>query len=236
MNKISNIDLKRFSRQIILKDVGVHGQKRILKSKVLIIGLGGLGCPLTLYLANSGVKNFGFVDSDKVEISNLSRQILYNFKDIGKLKVTQAKENILKYFTNLKIKIYNSKINPSNIKNIFKQYDIICDGTDNFESRYLINDYSKKSKKILISAAISKNDGHLFKFNFKKKSPCLRCFMPEIPTNNSCDAEGILSTTAGVLGTLQANEVIKTILNADKDLAGNMLILEDKKIFKENKN
>ena len=121
MNKISNIDLKRFSRQIILKDVGVHGQKRILKSKVLIIGLGGLGCPLILYLANSGVKNFGFVDSDKVEISNLSRQILYNFKDIGKLKVTQAKENILKYFTNLKIKIYNSKINPSNIKNIFKQ-------------------------------------------------------------------------------------------------------------------
>ncbi len=226
MSKISNIDLKRFSRQIILKDVGVYGQKKILKSRVLIIGLGGLGCPLTLYLANSGVKNFGFVDSDKVEISNLSRQILYNFKDIGKLKVIQAKKNILQYFTNLKIKIYNSKINSSNIKNIFKQYDIICDGTDNFESRYLINDYCKKYKKILISAAIKKNDGHLFKFNFKKKSPCLRCFMPEIPINNSCDEEGILSTTAGILGTLQANEVIKTILNVERDLAGNMLIFK----------
>ena len=229
MNKISNIDLKRFSRQIILKDVGVHGQKRILKSKVLIIGLGGLGCPLTLYLANSGVKNFGFVDSDKVEISNLSRQILYNFKDIGKLKVTQAKKNILKYFTNLKIKIYNSKL-TSNIKNIFKQYDIICDA-QYFESRYLINDYCKKYKKILISAAISKNDGHLFKFNFKKKSPCLRCFMPEIPMNNTCDGEGILSTTAGILGTLQANEVIKTILNVERDLAGNMLIFRGQENF-----
>ena len=126
----------------------------------------------------------------------------------------------------MKIKIYNSKINPSNIKNIFKQYDIICDGTDNFESRYLINDYSKKSKKILISAAISKNDGHLFKFNFKKKSPCLRCFMPEIPTNNSCDGEGILSTTAGVLGTLQANEVIKIILNLGKNLNSNIMIID----------
>ena len=226
MSKISNIDLKRFSRQIILKNVGVYGQKKILKSRVLIIGLGGLGCPLTLYLANSGVKNFGFVDSDKVEISNLSRQILYSFNDIGKLKVFRAKKNMLKYFKNLKIKIYNSKINPSNIKNIFKQYDIICDGTDNFETRYLINDYCKKYKKILISAAISKNDGHLFKFNFKKKSPCLRCFMPEIPMNNTCDGEGILSTTAGILGTLQANEVIKTILNVERDLAGNMLIFK----------
>ena len=231
MSKISNIDLKRFSRQIILKNVGVYGQKKILKSRVLIIGLGGLGCPLTLYLANSGVKNFGFVDSDKVEISNLSRQILYSFNDIGKLKVFRAKKNMLKYFKNLKIKIYNSKINPSNIKNIFKQYDIICDGTDNFETRYLINDYCKKYKKILISAAIKKNDGHLFKFNFKKKSPCLRCFMPEIPINNSCDEEGILSTTAGILGTLQANEVIKTILNVERDLAGNMLIFRGQENF-----
>ncbi len=147
MKKISSKDLKRFSRQIILKNVGVYGQKKISNAKVLVVGLGGLGCPLVVYLANSGVKNFGFVDSDKIEISNLNRQILYNYQDIGKAKVIQAKKNILKYFKDLKIKIYKSKINSLNIKKILKNYDIVCDGTDNFESRYLINDYCKKKKE-----------------------------------------------------------------------------------------
>ena len=162
-------DFKRFEKQIILKKVGIAGQKKIKKSKVLIIGMGGLGCPLLTYLVSSGVNNIGIVDHDKVEISNLNRQILFNPSDIGKFKVTQAKNRMNNLYKNINIKIFRERISKKNIKTIFKNYEIICDGTDNFESRYLINDECKKSKKILITAAISKFDGQLFKFNFKKK-------------------------------------------------------------------
>ena len=166
-------DFKRFEKQIILKKIGIAGQKKIINSKVLIIGLGGLGSPLLTYLASAGVSNIGLVDSDKVELSNLGRQTLFGLSDIGKLKVNQAKFKINKINKNIKIKLFREKILKKNIKNIFKSYEVICDGTDNFNTRYLINDECKKSKKILISAAISKFDGQLFKFNFKKKAHVL---------------------------------------------------------------
>jgi|TARA_B110000858_G_scaffold195796_1_gene253060 molybdopterin/thiamine biosynthesis adenylyltransferase len=218
-------DFKRFEKQIVLKKIGVSGQKKIKKSKVLIIGMGGLGCPLLTYLASSGVCNIGIADHDKVEISNLNRQILFNSSDIGKFKVIQAKIKINKIYNKIKINIYKTKITKRNIKKILKNYEIICDGTDNFETRYLINDHCKKNKKILISAAISKFDGQLFKFNFKKKGPCFRCFMPDKPDqDNNCNSEGIFSPLAGVIGTLQANEVLKTILELKADLNSNLLI------------
>lgn len=218
-------DFKTFEKQIILKKIGISGQKRIKNSRVLIIGMGGLGCPLLTYLASAGVGNLGIIDHDKVEFSNLNRQTLFNLSDIGKFKVVQAKKKIDKIFKAIKVKKFTEKIEKKNIRKIFKGYEIICDGTDNFDTRYLINDECKKNKKILISAAISKFDGQVFKFNFKKKGSCLRCFMPEKPEQeNNCGSEGIFSPVAGILGSLQANEVLKTILNLKDDLNNNILL------------
>ena len=218
-------DYERFKKQIILKKIGLAGQRKIKSSKVLIIGMGGLGCPLLTYLASSGVCNIGIVDNDKVELSNLSRQILFNNSDVGKFKVDLAKSKINKIYKKINIKTFKIKVSKKNINSVIKNFDIICDGTDNFKTRYLINDYCKQNKKILISAAISKFDGHLFKFNFKKKGPCFRCFMPELPqAENNCETDGIFSPVAGILGTLQANEVLKTILNFKDDLNGNFYI------------
>ena len=162
--KYSFKQFKRFEKQIILKKIGVAGQKKIFSAKVLIVGLGGLGCPLLTYLAASGVGKIGIVDFDKVEISNLIRQTLFNFHDLGKFKVNQAKKAISKINKQTKIISFKEKLTKKNINKIFKKFEIICDGTDNYESRYLINDYCIKFKKILISSAISKFDGHLMKF------------------------------------------------------------------------
>ncbi len=223
--QISSKDFKRFSKQIILKNIGTYGQKKIFSSKVLVVGAGGLGCPLIIYLANSGVGNIGLVDNDRVDISNLNRQVIFTTQDIGKFKVIQAKKAIKKINKKIKVTIYKDKVTKKNIKDIMNKFDIICDGTDNFETRYLINDYCLKYKKILISAAISKFDGHIFNFNFKKKTPCFRCFMPEVPIlENNCESEGVMSTLAGIAGTLQANEVINSILNNKKNLPGEMLV------------
>ena len=224
-------EFKRFEKQIILKKIGISGQKKIKKCKVLIIGMGGLGCPLLTYLASAGIYNIGIVDHDKVEVSNLNRQILFNTADLGKYKVIQAKSKINKIYKKIKIRTFSQKVLTTNIKNISKDYDIICDGTDNFNTRYLINDYCKKNKKVLISAAISKFDGQLFKFNFKRKGPCFRCFMPEKPIQeNNCETEGIFSPVAGILGSLQANEVLKTILGLKDDLDNNFLIFNSLKM------
>ena len=224
-------EFKRFEKQIILKKVGIAGQERIKKAKVLIIGIGGLGCPLLTYLASSGINNIGIVDHDKVELGNLNRQILFNTSDLGKYKVLQAKSKVIKIYKKIKIKTFKKKISTKNINSILKDYSIICDGTDNFETRYLINDYCKSKKKILISGAISKFDGHLFKFDFKKKIPCFRCFMPELPIReNNCETEGIFSPVAGILGSLQANEVLKTVLNLKDDLNNNFLVFNSLKM------
>ena len=223
--KISNSELLRYSKQIILKQVGILGQKKIFSAKVLIVGMGGLGCPVALYLSNLGIKNIGLADHDKVDVSNLNRQVLFNIKDIAKSKVVQAKKVLLRVNKKIKINVYNQKIIKKNIVNILNKYDIICDCSDNFTTRYLLNDFCLKNKKILISAAISKFEAHIFNFNFSKNIPCYRCFMPEIPeTDNKCDTEGILPTVAGVAGTLQANEVVKSILNKESELVGKMIV------------
>jgi adenylyltransferase/sulfurtransferase len=229
---ISLSRFKRFEKQIILKKIGISGQKKIEKAKVLIIGIGGLGCPLLAYLASSGICNIGLVDHDKVETSNLNRQILFNSSDLGKYKVIQARAKIKKIYNKVKIKIFKKKISLDNIEAVIKNYDIICDGTDNFNTRYLINDYCKKNKKILISAAISQFDGQLFKFDFKKTGPCFRCFMPEKPfRENSCGEEGIFSPVAGIMGSYQANEVLKSILGLKENLDNSFLIFNSLKML-----
>ena len=224
--KITNSELLRYSKQIILKKIGIVGQKKISSARVLVVGVGGLGCPLALYLANTGIGKVGLVDDDKVELSNLNRQIIFNNADVGKFKVVQAKRTLKKINKKIKVITYKNRLSKKNIEKILKNFDIICDCSDNFTTRYLLNDYSLKNKKILISAAISKFEAHIFNFNFKKKIPCYRCFMPEIPDlDNKCDAEGILPTVAGIAGTLQANEVIKSIIDNKSELNGKMIVL-----------
>jgi len=224
--KISNSELLRYSKQIILKKIGIVGQKKISSTRVLVVGVGGLGCPLVMYLANTGLGKIGILDDDKVEMSNLNRQILFNSSDVGKFKVTQAKKFLNKINKKIKVIAYKNKLTEKNINKILNNYEIICDCSDNFTTRYLLNDYSLKNKKILISAAISKFEAHIFNFNFKKNIPCYRCFMPEIPhLDIKCDSEGILPTVAGIAGTLQANEVIKSIINTKNELVGKMIAL-----------
>ena len=218
-------DILRYSKQIILKQVGALGQKKISSAKVFIVGIGGLGCPVALYLSNLGIMNIGIADHDKVDFSNLNRQILFNVNDRGKSKAFQAKKILQKVNKKIKFNIYKVKIIEKNIQKILTNYDIICDCSDNFTTRYLLNDFCLKNKKILISAAISKFEAHIFNFNFTKKIPCYRCFMPEIPdVENKCDTEGILPTVAGIAGTLQANEVVKSILNKKNELVGKMIV------------
>ena len=228
--EINSSHFKRFERQIILKKIGLAGQKRIFSANVLVIGLGGLGCPLLTYIASSGVGKIGIVDFDKVEISNLNRQTLFNPSDIGKFKVNQAKKAINKINKKINVIPFKKKLTSKNIKKIFSSFDIICDGTDNYNTRYLINDFCLKNKKILISSAISKFDGQLMKFNFKKKGPCYRCFIPSPPDfENNCETEGIFSPVAGIMGSLQANEVLKCILNSKNDLTNHVLIFNSLK-------
>jgi molybdopterin/thiamine biosynthesis adenylyltransferase len=242
LNKSSLI---RYSRQIVLKNVGAFGQKKIINSKVLIIGAGGLGCPVADLLARSGVGEIGIMDYDKVSISNIHRQTLYTAKDVNKFKVDVVKKRLNLINKCIKINTYNRKASEKNLINIINKYDIIVDGSDNFKTKFLLNKYSLKFKKILIVGAISKFDGHIFTFDFNsKKSPCLKCFYQSEPSDEilNCEAEGILGSTANIVGAIQVNEVLKKILNIGKDLKSNILILDllnlnfRKVLFKKKRN
>ena len=222
--------IERFSRQIILKDVGVIGQKKIIKSKVLIIGMGGLGCPVAEFLARAGVGSIGIIDSDNVDLSNIHRQSLYDINDLKKSKVVAAKKKLKKINSGIKVRSYKIRLNKINYNKIIKEYDYIVDGSDNFKTKFLINDFCKVSKKFLVSGAISKFDGHVFTFDFKNKNtPCIRSFFQEDKISDdilNCEYEGILGTVAGIIGTIQANEILKKILNIGKNLNGYILILD----------
>ncbi len=229
-SKLSKNQLEKYSRQIILKNIGALGQKKILNSRVLIIGMGGLGCPVAEFLTRSGVGFIGIVDHDLVGLSNIHRQTLYDEKDLGKSKVKVAKKKLTHINSETKIDIYNFKLDKKKFIKIVKNYDYVVDGTDNFETKFLINDISLKYKKFLVTGAISKFDGHIFTFDFNnKKYPCLRCFYQEETISDdilNCEYEGILGTIAGIIGTMQANEILKKILNVGKNLNGFILIID----------
>ena len=221
--------IERYSRQLVLKDVGTIGQKIIIKSKVLVVGAGGLGCPVIDYLSRAGVGNIGIIDDDKVNISNIHRQSLYDSSDIDKSKVVVLKKKIKLINPLVKIKIFKERIGKENIKKIFKNYDFIVDGSDNFKTKFLLNKYSLKYKKILIVGAISKMDGHIFTFDFKNKTdPCLKCFYQTEPSDEilNCEYEGILGPVAGMVGNIQAIEVLKKILNLGKQSNKKILIID----------
>ncbi len=228
--KLNRNQLEKFSRQIVLKDIGALGQKKIIQSKVLIIGMGGLGCPVAEFLTRAGIGNLGIIDSDNVDISNIHRQSLYDISDIKKSKVLAAKKKLKKINPNTIIDCYKLRINKNNFSKIINKYDYIVDGSDNFNTKFLINDFCKKNKKFLVTGAISKFDGHVFTFDFKdKKTPCIRCFFQEKKISDdilNCEYEGILGTVAGIIGTIQANEILKKILKIGKNLNGYILILD----------
>ena len=228
-SELNNFLIKKFSRQIILKNIGIIGQKKILVSKVLIVGGGGLGCPVAEYLARAGIGTIGVVDDDKIVLSNIHRQSLFGTPDVGKFKVNIIKNKLKLINKSTKVKKYKIRLNIKNYKKIINEYDYIVDGSDNFKTKFLLNDICLKHKKILFTGAISKFDGHIFNFDFKKKKlPCLRCFFQDQePLDDilNCESEGILGTVAGTVGIILATEILKKILNIGKNLNQFILIL-----------
>ena len=185
LNRKMKVDLnksqiERFSRQLVLKNIGANGQKKILSTKILVVGVGGLGCPAAESLVRAGIGTIGLIDNDIVNLSNIHRQSLFNSKDIKKSKVSVAAKKLKEINPNTKIKTYKSRLTKNNIENIIKNYEIIIDGSDNFKTKFLINDYCIKLKKKLITGAISKFDGHVFTFDFRdKKTASLKSFYQE---------------------------------------------------------
>jgi len=227
---LTKSQIERFSRQLVLKNIGANGQKKILSTKILIVGVGGLGCPAAESLVRAGIGTIGLIDNDIVNLSNIHRQSLFSSKDIKKSKVNVAAKKLKEINPNTKIKTYKSRLTKNNIKNIIKNYEIIIDGSDNFKTKFLINDYCIKLKKKLITGAISKFDGHVFTFDFRdKKTASLKSFYQENEISNdifNCEFDGVLGTTASIVGTTQANEALKMIMNIGQSLKNQILIID----------
>ena len=228
-NSLNKSQIERFSRQLIIKNIGPRGQIKILSSKILVVGVGGLGSPAAESLVRAGIGTIGLIDNDIVNLSNIHRQSLFNSKDVRKSKVDVAAKKLKEINPLTKIKIYKSKLNIKNIKNIIKNYDLIIDGSDNFKTKFLINDHCIKLKK-LITGAISKFDGHIFTFDFKdKKTASLRDFYQEKEVSDdilNCEFEGVLGTTALIVGAMQANEALKMIIEIGQNLKNQILIID----------
>ena len=222
--------IERFSRQLVLKKIGIKGQKKIISSKILIVGIGGLGCPAAENLVRAGIGTIGLIDNDIVSLSNIHRQSLFNSNDVKKPKVSVAAKKLKEINPFTKIKTYKLRLNKNNIKKIIKNYELIIDGSDNFETKFLINDCCLKLKKKLITGAISKFDGHIFTFDFKnKKIASLKNFYQEKEISDdilNCEFEGVLGTTATIVGTIQANEALKMITEIGQNLNNQILIID----------
>jgi len=223
---LTDEQIDRYSRQIILPNVGGKGQEKLLNAKVLIIGAGGLGSPCTLYLASAGIGKIGIVDSDKVELNNLQRQILHSTEDVGRPKVDSARDRLNGINQDVEIIPYNLRLTSENILDIIKDYDIIVDGSDNFPTRYLVNDACIISNKPLSHGGIFRFDGQAITI-LPRESACYRCLFPEPPSPGlvpSCQEAGILGAVAGIIGTIQANEVLKYVLEIGNLLTGKLLV------------
>ncbi len=218
--------IERYSRQILLPDVGGKGQEKILDAKVLVIGAGGLGSPAALYLACAGVGRIGIVDFDKVELNNLQRQILHSTEDVGTLKVESARRRLTGINRDIEVVPHNIRVTSENILDIIKDYDIVLDGSDNFPTRYLVNDACVISSKPLSHGGIFRFDGQAITI-LPGESACYRCLFSEPPPPGlvpSCQEAGILGAVAGVIGTIQANEALKYILGLGSLLTGKILV------------
>ena len=221
----SNEQLERYSRHIILKEIGAKGQKKLLNAKVLIIGAGGLGAPVAMYLAAAGVGTIGIADADEVDLSNLQRQIIHATKDVGKPKVISAKETMNEMNPDVTVNTYHTFVTSENIRELIRDYDFIIDGTDNFPAKFLINDACVMEKKPFSHAGIIRFKGQLMTY-VPGEGPCYRCVFKNPPPKDAvptCKQAGVVGAMGGVIGSLQAMEAIKFIVGQGELLTGNLL-------------
>lgn len=231
MAELSDQQLERYARHVVLDEVGEEGQLRLLQAKVLVIGAGGLGAPLALYLAAAGIGTIGIVDDDTVDLSNLQRQIIHGTPDIGRAKVDSAADTIAQLNPEIRVIRHQQRLTADNGAALIADYDLIADGSDNFRTRYLLNDLCIAAGKTLVSAALLRFDGQLstFKSHLGEPHPCYRCLFADEPPADlipRCETAGIFGAVAGVMGSLQATEILKEILGLGDSLSGQLLIYD----------
>ena len=232
----SEAQINRYARHILLEEVGGEGQERLLESRVLVIGAGGLGSPVLLYLAAAGVGTIGVVDDDRVELSNLQRQIVHSTEAIGMPKVESAKKTIAAINPDVTVVPHQQRIGPENALDLISDYDLVADGSDNFTTRFLVNDACYFARKPLVSAAILRFDAQIYTFrafdggdNADGHWPCYRCIFPEPPPEGqipTCAEAGVLGALCGMAGSLQATEVLKELLGIGESLAGSLIVFD----------
>jgi len=228
----SDDEVERYARHIVLREVGGVGQARLKAARVLVVGAGGLGSPVLLYLAAAGVGTIGIVDDDAVSLSNLQRQIAYRMADVGRPKTASAGDAVHAINPGVIVEMHPVRLDTLNALDLISRYDIVADGSDNFATRFLINDACFFARKILVSAAVTEFDGQLATFRAFDRSgsyPCYRCIFPEPPppgTVPSCSESGVLGAAAGVMGTLQALEVLKELAGIGESMAGRLLVYD----------
>jgi molybdopterin-synthase adenylyltransferase len=228
---LTDAEFERYARHLILEEVGEEGQARLLASRVLVVGAGGLGSPMLLYLAAAGVGTLGIVDDDTVDLSNLQRQIVHATGRIGALKVESARETLTAVNPDVVVEAHALRLDASNAAALVARYDLVADGSDNFATRYLLNDVCFAERRPLVGAALSPFDGQLstFKAYLGPPHPCYRCLFREPPPADlvpRCETAGILGAVAGVVGTLQATEVLKELLGLGESLSGTLLLYD----------
>ena len=228
-DELDDAQLERYARHVILDEVGEEGQLKLLSARVLVVGAGGLGAPVLMYLAAAGIGTLGIVDHDTVDLSNLQRQVIHSTDDIGVPKVRSAAERIELINPEIEVIEHRMRLGPDNAERLFADYDLIVDGSDNFSARYLSNETCVKLKKPLVSAAVVRFEGQLSTFKPHVDGPCYRCLFPEPPDADivpRCDTVGIFGAITGVMGSLQATEVLKEILGLGTSMAGHLLLFD----------
>jgi len=226
---LTDDELERYARHVILEEVGEEGQIKLLDSKVLVVGAGGLGAPVLMYLAAAGIGTLGIVDHDVVDLSNLQRQIIHSVDDIGRPKTRSAAERLETINPDITIIEHRTRLTANNAAELFADYDLIVDGSDNFAARYLCNNTCYSLKKPLVSAALVRFEGQLSTFKAYDGGPCYRCLFPEPPDPDMvprCDTVGIFGAVAGVMGSLQATEVLKELLGLGTSMSGQLLLFD----------
>jgi adenylyltransferase/sulfurtransferase len=229
--ELSDAQFERYARHLVLDEVGEAGQAKLLAARVLVVGAGGLGSPVLLYLAAAGIGTLGVVDDDTVDLSNLQRQIVHATESIGAPKVDSARQTLAHVNPDIRIETHRARLSEANAAEIVGGYDLVADGSDNFATRYLLNDLCFRLRKPLVGAALSPFEGQLstFKAYLGPPHPCYRCLFAEEPAPDSvprCETAGILGAIAGVMGTLQATEVLKEVLGIGESLSGTLLIYD----------
>lgn len=226
---LSSVELARYSRHILLEEIGVAGQEKLKRAKALVIGAGGLGSPVALYLAAAGVGTIGLADFDKVELHNLQRQIIHGQSDIDRPKIESAKDTLSEINPHVKLQFHEEGLQPHNAVELFSQYDIIVDGTDNFATRYLNNDAAYLAGKPLVYGSIFKFEGQASLFHPRNGGPCYRCLFPEAPPPGSvpnCGEAGVMGALCGIVGSIQSMETIKYITGVGESLSGKLLFID----------